>query len=40
MIPWWLSLSSCFLVLVICLVAASMPYLRIRKVDPLMVLQS
>jgi len=40
MVPWWLSLSSCVLVLVICLIAALLPYLRIRKLDPMMVLQS
>ena len=40
LIPWWLSLGSCALVLVICLIASLLPYLRIRKVDPLMVLQS
>jgi len=39
-IPWWLSLSSCVLVLLICLIASLLPYLRIRKVDPMMVLQS
>ena len=39
-IPGWLSLGSCALVLVICLIASSLPYLRIRKVDPLIVLQS
>jgi putative ABC transport system permease protein len=39
-IPRWLSLGSCALVLVICLIASSLPYLRIRKVDPLIVLQS
>ena len=39
-IPWWLSLGSCLLVLVICLISSWLPYLRIRKVDPLMVLQS
>jgi putative ABC transport system permease protein len=39
-ISWWLSLGSCFLVLVICLVSSWLPYLRIRRVDPLMVLQS
>jgi putative ABC transport system permease protein len=39
-VPWWVSLGSCVLVLVICLVAAILPYARIRKVDPLMVLQS
>jgi len=39
-IPWWLSLGSCLLVTVICLVAAALPYARIRNLDPLMVLQS
>jgi putative ABC transport system permease protein len=39
-IPGWVSLGSCLLVLVICLVAAMLPYIRIRKVDPMMVLQS
>jgi putative ABC transport system permease protein len=39
-VPWWLSLGSCLLVTAICLVAAVLPYVRIRKVDPLMVLQS
>jgi len=39
-IPWWLSLSSSVLVLLICLIASLLPYLRIRKVDPMMVLQS
>ena len=39
-VPWWLSLGSCVLVSVICLIAAVLPYLRIRKIDPMMVLQS
>ena len=39
-IPWWLSLGSCVLVLVICLLASLVPYHRIRKVDPMIVLQS
>jgi putative ABC transport system permease protein len=39
-VPWWVSLGSCLLVLIICLVAAILPYARIRKVDPMMVLQS
>jgi putative ABC transport system permease protein len=39
-VPWWLSLGSYFLVLVICLFSSLLPYLRIRKVDPVMVLQS
>ena len=35
-IPWWVSLGSCVLVLLICLAAAMLPYLRIRRVDPMM----
>ena len=38
LVPIWLSLGSCLLVLIICLVAVLLPYLRIRKVDPLLVL--
>jgi putative ABC transport system permease protein len=38
-IPAWLSLGSTALVLAICLVSSLLPYLRIRKVDPLLVLQ-
>lgn len=37
-VPWWLSLGSCGLVLLICLVSSLLPYLRIRRVDPVMVL--
>jgi len=40
LVPGWLSLGSCVLVLAICLIASLLPYLRIRKVDPLTVLQS
>lgn len=40
LIPWWLSVGSCALVTSICLFASVLPYLRIRRVDPLMVLQS
>lgn len=39
-IPWWLSAGSFVLVLAICLASAYLPYMRIRKVDPLTVLQS
>jgi putative ABC transport system permease protein len=39
-IPWWLALGSCLLVLGICLMASLLPYLRIRKVDPAVVLQT
>lgn len=38
LIPIWLSIGSCLLVLVICLIAVLLPYLRIRRVDPLFVL--
>lgn len=39
-IPWWLSLGSFLLVLGICLVSSLLPYLRVRNVDPMIVLQS
>lgn len=39
-VPWWLSLGSCVFVSVICMVSALLPYFRIRKIDPMMVLQS
>jgi putative ABC transport system permease protein len=39
-IPWWLSLGSCLLVLLVCLLCSLWPYYRIRKLDPMMVLQS
>jgi putative ABC transport system permease protein len=38
-IPLALSLASCGLVLLICWISSWLPYHRIRKVDPLMVLQ-
>jgi len=38
-IPWQLSLGSCFLVLSICVFSSLLPYLRIRKLDPMIVLQ-
>lgn len=40
LVPFWLSMSSCVLVVVICVVSSVLPYLRIRKVDPVTVLQS
>jgi len=40
MIPWWLSLGSCVLVLVICLVSSLLPWQRLRRVDPHTILQS
>ncbi len=39
-VPLWLSLGSCVMVMLICLMSSLLPYLRIRKVDPLMVLQA
>lgn len=39
-VPWWMSLGSCALVLAICLASSVLPYLRIRKVDPMIVLQA
>jgi putative ABC transport system permease protein len=38
-IPWQLALGSCALVLCICAAASLLPCLRIRKLDPMMVLQ-
>ena len=38
-VPLWLSLGSAVVVLAICLVSALLPYLRVRRVDPVMVLQ-
>lgn len=39
LVPWWLSLGSCALVLGICLISSLLPYTRVRKVDPMVVLQ-
>lgn len=39
-IPWQIAAGSCLLVSVICVVAAVAPYLRVRRIDPAMVLQS
>jgi putative ABC transport system permease protein len=38
-IPLWLSLGSCLLLLAIALVSSLLPYLRVRRLDPVMVLQ-
>jgi putative ABC transport system permease protein len=38
-IPWPLSLGSGLLVLCICVISSLLPYLRIRKLDPMIVLQ-
>jgi putative ABC transport system permease protein len=39
LVPWPLSLGSCVVVLVVCVVASILPYLRIRRIDPAMILQ-
>jgi putative ABC transport system permease protein len=39
-IPWYVSLASCLVVTSVCLVAALLPYLRVRSIDPAMVLQT
>ena len=39
LIPAWLSIGSCLLVFLICSVSSILPYLRIRKLDPVTVLQ-
>jgi putative ABC transport system permease protein len=38
-IPLWVSLGSCGLVVLICLVSSVLPYLRIRRLDPAIVLR-
>lgn len=35
----WVALGSCALVFAICLLSSALPYLRVRRVDPVMVLQ-
>jgi putative ABC transport system permease protein len=39
-IPWYVAAGSCFVVTAVCLVSALLPYLRIRSIDPAMVLQT
>ena len=39
LVPWPLSLGSCAVVLAICVVSSLFPYLRVRRIDPAMVLQ-
>jgi putative ABC transport system permease protein len=39
-IPWYIALGSCLVVTVVCLVASLLPYLRVRAIDPAMVLQT
>lgn len=38
-IPWQLSLGSCVLVTLICVASSLVPYFRVRKLDPMIVLQ-
>lgn len=38
-IPWFVSGASCLLVTVICLASSVLPYVRVRRLDPAMVLQ-
>lgn len=40
MIPWYVAAGSCLLVTVICLMSSLLPYLRVRRIDAAMVLQS
>jgi putative ABC transport system permease protein len=39
-IPWYVSLGSCVVVTVVCLVASMLPYWRVRGIDPAIVLQT
>lgn len=39
-IPWYVSAGSCVLVIAMCLFASILPYLRIRRVEPAMVLNT
>lgn len=38
-VPWWVSTTSCALVTAICFAASLAPYLKLRRVDPALVLQ-
>jgi len=38
-IPWFISSASCLLVTAICLASSVLPYLRVRRLDPAVVLQ-
>ena len=38
-IPWVMAAGSCALVTIICLASSLLPYLRVRRIDPAMVLQ-
>jgi putative ABC transport system permease protein len=39
-IPWYMALGSCALVTLICLASSLLPYLRVKCIDPAMVLQN
>ena len=39
-IPVWLSIATSILVLGICLLSALLPYYKVRRIDPMTVLQS
>lgn len=39
-IPWYIALASCLVVVFVCLIAALLPYWRVRSIDPGTVLQS
>ncbi len=39
-IPWQMAAGSCVLVTVICLASSLLPYLRVQRIDPALVLQS
>jgi putative ABC transport system permease protein len=39
-IPWYIAAGSCLVVTAVCLVSSLLPYLRIRSIDPAMVLQT
>lgn len=38
-IPWYMAAGSCLLITVICLASSLLPYLRVQRIDPAIVLQ-
>ncbi|MFV1969134.1 MAG: ABC transporter permease, partial [Pirellulaceae bacterium] len=40
LVPNWLALGSCVLVASVCLISSLLPYLRVRTIDPVIVLQA
>jgi putative ABC transport system permease protein len=38
-IPWYMAAGSCVLITMICLVSSLLPYVRVQRIDPAMVLQ-